>query len=162
MCHYWRQAVYSWESRTFSTNDYHETTFLTRIFLAFLLTCALQYCHEKVHYRASRAHPRSNSVECEKLCARKERTKGTRLVRKRDAGTTLCRVLLRNVDAPWDIYILFQGERVSAAAVRYYFRCGSLLVCRWASATTFGAAVSTSDWWLSTTTFGAAISASDR
>lgn len=140
----------SWESSTctFSASYYRETTFLTRVRLAFLLTCALRYRHEKVHYRTSWVRPRSNSVECEKLRVRKERTKGTWTVRrKRDAGTTLCRALLRNTDVPRDTF----PRRESLGVVCYYFQCGSLLVCRWAS--TSGAANPVSDS-STVTTFG--------
>lgn len=99
------------------------TTFLTRV--SFLLTYTLRYPHEKVHYRASRVRPRSNFVECEKLCVRKERTKET-VKRKWDTGMTLCRALLRNT-VPRDTFP--RQESLGCHCPLYTF---DAVVCRWA------------------------------
>lgn len=131
-------------TRAFSASDYRETTFLTIAHVAFLLTCVHFGIVTKKSITARAELALAAILLNAKNLARERRGKEPGAARgKWDAETTLC--LLRNADVPWGI--LFQGEKVSAAAVRNYFRCGSLLVCRWAFATTFGAALSASDRW---------------
>lgn len=148
-------------TRAFSASYYRKTTFLTRVLPSlFSLPGHFGIATKKSITARVEFALAAILLNAKNFAWERRGRKGPGTVRrKRNAGTTLCRTLLRNTDVSRGM--LFQGESLGLPS--YYFRCGSPVVCLWASATTsFGAAVSASDWWSSVITFGMAISASDR